>query len=164
MATTNNRLTAHFENADIIFVDPCYIVKDGDIWETYCEDFSANKNLDKLGCSQGICLHVGDVYPEVLADENTEEILGEICSDSNNIACLNLDEVLAYNPDFADDLDSGIVIRNFTGEVIFETVETSYYDEVLPITSIIGIGSTPFHSAFFDDDENLHFQPDCFTD
>ena len=29
----------HFEKTDIIFTDPCYFVKDDDIWDKYFEDF-----------------------------------------------------------------------------------------------------------------------------
>ena len=76
-------LKAHFDNTDIIFVDPCYFVKDEGTWEEYCEDFAKNKCLEKLGCVQGICVSVGDVSPEVIADETTGSVIGELCTDSN---------------------------------------------------------------------------------
>ena len=47
------------------------------------------------------------------------------------------------------------VIKQFTGEVIFETKKERYYDEKLPITTIIGKGSTNFHSGFIDDDDSV---------
>ena len=92
-------LKAHFDNTDIIFVDPCYFVKDEGTWEEYCEDFAKNKCLEKLGCEQGICVSVGDVSPEVIADETTGSVIGELCTDSNVSGCFRLEDVLKHNPD-----------------------------------------------------------------
>ncbi len=168
MSLGKKTLKVHFENTDIIFVDPCYFVKDNDIWEEYCDDFADNKSLEKLGCEQGLCIRVGDVYPDVIADENTGAILGELCSDSYVLGCFKLEDVLKHNPDYANDMerypDNHLVIKGFTGDVIFETKKARYYEETLPITTIIGKGSINFHSAFLDDDNVLHFQPDCFHD
>lgn len=150
----------HFDNTDIIFVDPAYFVKDSKFWEENCEDFSENKSLDKLGCEQGVCCAVGDVYPEVLIDEDAGIVIGELCSDSYNLGCFRLEDVLRHNPDYADDMekypDSFLVISNFTGDVVFETKDERYYDHgMLPITTIIGRGSINFHSAFIDDDDSI---------
>lgn len=41
-------LKVHFENADIIFVDPCYFVKGDGTWEDYCDDFAKTKVLINL--------------------------------------------------------------------------------------------------------------------
>ena len=161
-------LKAHFDNTDIIFVDPCYFVKDEGTWEEYCEDFAKNKCLEKLGCVQGICVSVGDVSPEVIADETTGAVIGELCTDSNVLGCFRLEDVLKHNPDYAEEMEelpnSYLVIKGFTGDVVFETQKARYYDEVLPITTIIGKGSINFHSAFVDDDGVLHFKPDSFPD
>lgn len=163
-----NKETIVFENTDIIFVDPSYFVKDGDTWEAYCEDFANNTCLEKLGCGQGICVGVGDVCPSVIVDEATGLVLGELCTDSHILGCFKLDDVLQYNPDYAKDLknlpNSYLLIKGYTGEVVFETREAQYYDEVLPMVTIIGKGTVNFHSAFVDDDNSLHFQPDCFHD
>lgn len=64
MSTIQKTFSAHFDNADIIFVDPCYFAKDNDVWVEYCEDFAINKNLAKLGCEKSICCEIGDVYPD----------------------------------------------------------------------------------------------------
>ena len=161
-------LKAHFDNTDIIFVDPCYFVKDEGTWEEYCEDFAKNESLDKLGCEQGICVSVGDVYPEVIADQTTGSVIGELCTDCYVLGCFRLEDVLKHNPDYAKEREelpnSYLVIKGFTGDVVFETKKARYYDEVLPITTIIGKGSINFHSAFVDDDGVLHFKPDLFHD
>lgn len=115
----------HFENADIIFVDPCYFAKDDGVWEEYCEDFAQNKSLDKLGCEQSICISVGDVSPDVLVNENDGSVLGSICTDSYVLGCFKLEDVLEYNPEYTEDMekypDSFTVIKGFTGDVVFET-------------------------------------------
>lgn len=111
---------------------------------------------------------VGDVYPDVIADVGTGTILGELCSDSSVLGCFKLEDVLKHHPAYADDMercpDSHLLIKGFTGDVIFETRKARYYGESLPITSIIGKGSVNFHSAFLDDDNVLHYKPDCFHD
>ena len=75
---------------------------------------------------------------------------------------------MKHNPDYAKEMEelpnSYLVIKGFTGDVVFETQKARYYDEVLPITTIIGKGSINFHSAFIDDDGVLHFKPDLFHD
>ena len=152
-------LKAHFDNTDIIIVDPCYVAKDDGVWEQYCFDFEKNKSLDKLGCEQGICVGVGDVSPDVLVDMKDGSILGEIGTDSYLLCCVKLEDVLKYNPEFAIHMakfpNTFCVIIQFTGEVIFETKKERYYDEKLPITTIIGKGSTNFHSGFIDDDDSV---------
>ena len=160
-------LKVHFENDDIIFVDPCYFVKDNSTWEEYCEDFAKNKKLDILGCNNSICVSIGDVYPDVLADETTGTVYGALCSDSSLLGCFKLEEVLNHNPDYAKEIeqspDSCLVIKHYTGDVVFEIKKARYYDERLPMITIIGKGSTKFHSAF-SEDGILHFRPDFFHD
>lgn len=168
MPTNKKTLTVHFENTDIIFVDPCYFAKDDGVWEEYCDDFAINKNLAQLGCKHSICYQVGDVYPDVLVNESDGTILGEIVSDSYLLGCFKLDDVLTYNPEYADDMEeypnNYCLIKDFTGDVVFETKKARYYDETLPITTIIGRGSVNFHSAFTDDDGVLHLNPVIFHD
>jgi len=141
----------HYDNADIIFVDPCYFVKNDEVWREYCEDFSVNKSLDKLGCSQGLCFAIGDVYKNLLVcDDGTE--IGALCSDSYLLGCFRLDEVLNYNPNYAQDMEqcpsSFIVIKGFTGDVFFETNREHINNESLPMITIIGKGSKNFKSVF----------------
>lgn len=168
MLTNKKTLSVHFDNTDIIFVDPCYFAKDDGVWEEYCEDFAINKNLVKLGCKHSICYQVGDVYPDVLVNEDDGTILGEIGSDSYLVGCFELEDVLTYNPEYANEMEeypnSFCLIKGFTGDVVFETKKARYYDENLPITTIIGRGSVNFHSAFIDDDGVLHLNPDLFHD
>lgn len=168
MSTTQKTFSAHFDNADIIFVDPCYFAKDNDVWVEYCEDFAINKNLAKLGCENSICCGVGDVHPDNLVNEDDGTILGEICSDSYILGCFKLEDVLTYNPEYADDMKrypkSFCLIKGFTGDVVFETKDEQYYGENYPMTTIIGRGSVNFHSAFIDDDGVLHFNSDSFHD
>ena len=81
----------HFEKTDIIFTDPCYFVKDDDIWDKYFEDFAMNKSLDKLGCSTGVCIDVGDVVPDILVDEDSGcYIKAKLSHDLNNLEKLEL--------------------------------------------------------------------------
>lgn len=161
------RISVHFDNTDIILVDPCYFIKDDGTWEEYCDDFAENRSLEKLGCSKGICLCVGDVSPSVLVNPYDGMVYdGQICTDSHLLGCFRLQDVLAHNPAYAEDMEnypsSHYVIREFTGDVAFEVKEENYYDEILPITTIIGTGTHCFHSAFIDDDGSvkLHLR-DC---
>jgi hypothetical protein len=102
---------------------------------------------------------VGDVSPDVLVDEKDGSIIGEIGTDSYLLCCVKLKDVLKYNPEFADYMEeypeNFSVVKEFTGEVVFETKKERYYNEKLPITTIIGKGSTNFHSGFIDDDGSV---------
>ena len=163
------RISVHFDNTDIILVDPCYFIKDDGTWEEYCDDFAENRSLEKMGCSKGICLYVGDVSPSVLVNPYDGMVYdGQICTDSHLLGCFRLENVLAHNPEYAEDMekypDSFCIIKGFTGDVVFEIKDEQYYDEMLPMTTVIGIGSPAFHSAFIDYDGDgepkLHFS-DC---
>lgn len=159
MPIRKKTIKVHFDNSDILFIDPCYLAKDDGVWEQYCFDFEKNESLDKLGCEQGICMGVGDVSPDVLVDEKDGSIIGEIGTDSYLLCCVKLKDVLKYNPEFADYMEAYpenfSVVKEFTGEVVFETKKERYYNEKLPITTIIGKGSTNFHSGFIDDDGSV---------
>ena len=163
------RITEHFSNTDIILVDPCYFIKDDGTWEEYCDDFAENRSLEKMGCNKGICYSMGDVCPEVLV--NPDDFVayeGKIRTDSHLLGCFRLEDVLVHNPEYAEDMemypDSFCIIKGFTGDVVFEIKDEQYYDEMLPMTTVIGIGSPAFHSAFIDYDGDgepkLHFS-DC---
>ncbi len=161
------RISEHFDNTDIILVDPCYFIKDDGTWEEYCDDFAENRSLEKMGCAKGLCYSVGDVSPEVLVNpDDFTAYEGKIRTDSHLIGCFRLEDVLAHNPEYAEDMekypDSFCIIKGFTGDVVFEIKDEHYYDEMLPMTTVIGIGSPGFHSAFidYDGEPKLHFS-DC---
>ncbi len=159
----------HFEKkTDIIFVDPSYFVKEDEVWEEYWEDFSKNKNLGKLGCSAGVCASVEDVYPNLLVDVDSGNVIGELCSDSCILGCFRLEDVLAYNPDFAEYMKeypgSVLVIEGFEGDIVFIVEDAPYYGDVRPFTTIKGSGNVNFHSAFVDDDGKFHYKPDLFQE
>ena len=79
------------------------------------------------------------------------------------VPCYNEEQVLplfieAITPLMEKYPDSFTVIKGFTGDVVFETKKERYYDEVLPITTITGIGTIRFQSGFTDDDGSIKFQ------
>jgi len=100
---------------------------------------------------------VGNVSPDVLVNPEVFTVYeGRIITDSHLLGCFKLEDVLEYNPKYAEDMesypDNQCVIRGFTGDVVFEIKDEQYYDEILPITTVIGVGTPGFHSAFIDDD------------
>ena len=143
-------LTMEVEGKDIIIADACYFVKSTEIWEKYWYDFAVNKSLDKLGCSNALCLDFSDVYKCLLVDDEGK-ILTSFVSDSYIVGCFLLDEVLAYNPSFADEME-GIcaIFRNFTGTISFVIEDPDNYKERsgVPVITIVGKGSQNFHSDF----------------
>jgi hypothetical protein len=157
----------HFEKTDIIFTDPCYFVKDDDIWDKYFEDFAINKSLDKLGCSTGVCIDVGDVVPDILVDVDSGCSMGALSPDGM-LGCFRLEDVLAHNTNFAEDMarypDSALLVKGFAGDVVFIKEDVPYYDSVYPVVTIIGAGTVNFHSAFILDDGNFHYKPDLFVE
>jgi hypothetical protein len=148
--------TVSFTNQDIIFIDPCYFVKDNEVWEEYCEDFSENKSLDKLGISNGILMAISDVYKDILVNTDTGDVIGEICSDSYLLGCFQLDEVLKHNPDFESELETCplTIIRNFTGTVTFSKAKEMVDGHKYTIVTVKGKGSVNFRSEFSEDEDS----------
>lgn len=150
-STAMEPIVCHFEKTDLLITDPIYFINVDNVWEENCEDFSENKSLDKLGLTTGIIHSCGDVYRDQIVDESGN-VLGCFCSDSYNIACVKLDEVLAFNPELANEIEENpncyAVIKNFTGDVKFIFKKEKYYDEQLVMVTIVGEGTTNFHSEF----------------
>lgn len=149
--TAMNPITCHFEKADLLITDPIYFINDSDIWEENCEELANNRSLDRIGLTTGIIHGCGDVYRDQIVDEDGT-VLGCFCSDSYTIACVRLDEAMAINPELADDIENSpncyTIIKDFTGDVEFISKKEKYYDEQLVMITIIGRGTTNFHSDF----------------
>lgn len=67
-------------------------------------------------------------------NSDTTEVLGEFCADAGLVAVFDYDEVLAYNPDFENELKKhphiATLIPGFTGDVYFDLEHTTgVYEE-----------------------------------
>ena len=141
------------DGKDIIIVEPVDFVLSTEVWETYGEDFAQNKSLEKLGCKNALCYAFGDVFHTVLVDDENK-ILDYISSE-DIIGCFLLDEVLAYNPAYAKEIEErhfGTIIPNYTGVITFRAYKPDKFDNLTSRGIIEGKGSINFHSTF---DEEL---------
>ncbi len=137
------------DGKDIIIVDPVDFVLSTEVWETYWKDFAQNKSLDKLGCKNALCYAFGDVFHTVLVDDENK-ILDFIGSE-DIIGCFLLDEVLAYNPAYAKEIEErhfGTIIPNYTGVITFRAYEIDKYGNMTSRGIIEGKGSINFRSVF----------------
>lgn len=136
---------------DIIIVDPCYFCDDTDFWEQHWQHFGNNELTEEMGFSNALSFSVSDYQVTDIVDSKGD-LVGSWCSDSNVVGCFLLDEVLRLNPAFADELEFGVVIRNFSGQVRFhfeqKTAPWTFYGEEVEEDTIVlyieGIGNTSF--------------------
>lgn len=138
---------------DIIIVDPCYFCADTDFWEQHWQHFGNNELTEEMGFGNALSFSVSDYQVTGIVDSKGD-LVGSWCSDSNTVGCFLLDDVLRLNPAFAEELETGVVIRNFSGQVCFHfelkaAPWTFYGQEVEEDAVVLGIegrGSLNFHS------------------
>ena len=136
---------------DIIIVDPCYFCADTDFWEQHWQHFGNNELTEEMGFSNALSFSVSDYQVTDIVDSKGD-LVGSWCSDSNIVGCFLLDEVLRLNPAFADELEFGVVIRNFSGQVRFhfeqKTAPWTFYGEEVEEDTIVlyieGLGDINF--------------------
>lgn len=143
------------ENKTIIITDPCYIVKEDD-WER-CD---YGDNMKVLGIKN--YLSSSTIYGDwscTTFNADTKEAIGEFCADAGLVGVFLLDEVIEYNPEFAEWIAKHpwcvTVIKNFTGDVdiILEEIQVANEEEDsgLPETyeevRVIGKGSLNFFTT-----------------
>lgn len=138
---------------DIIIVDPCYFCADTDFWEANWQHFCNNELTEEMGFRNALSFSVSNYQIIDLVDD-AGAVVGSWSSDSNTVGCYLLDDVLRINPDFAKELECGMVIRNFSGQVRFhfeqKTSPWQFYGEEVEEDAVVlyieGEGSRNFHS------------------
>ena len=108
-----------FFKGDIIITDPMYIIKCEEDWHR-CK---YGEKLEALNIGTYLTSGHSDCMASDVISPDTQERLGEFCSDSCMVSVMLLSEVRAYNPDFDRDLESHCytIIEDFVGEVtLFE--------------------------------------------
>lgn len=135
---------------DILITDPCYIVKDEAAWDL-CQ---YGEEMQKVGMKTFLTAFTEDEDTQVVFNTNTNEKLGEFCSDSTAISVVLLDEALAHNPDFKKDIKErpyiACIIKKFDGDI--EIVESQGEDNE-KIFTFVGKGNINFHTAVVDEEE-----------
>lgn len=142
---------------DIIIVDPCYFCADTDFWEANWQHFCNNELTEEMGFRNALSFSVSDYQITDLVDDAGAAV-GAWSSDSNTVGCFLLDDVLRINPDFAKELECGMVIRNFSGQVRFhfeqKTSPWTFYGEEVEEDAVVlyieGAGNRQFHSQEVD--------------
>ena len=120
----------HFDG-DIVITDPCYVTLDDD-W-TKCDCGYEMKELGFTNYMTRDTLY-GD-WSCTTYNSDTTKPIGQFCADAGLVSVFLLDEVLAYNPDFAENYLAQArwtttLIRNFKGEVSFVVKwQTGTYEE-----------------------------------
>jgi hypothetical protein len=142
---------------DIIITDPCYILKNGEQGERDWELSDYGVNLKALGLKKYIsteteegdwsCITYSIPKSNTSEDDTNLNQIGQFCADSGMVAVMRLEEVLKYNPEFKDHLNTSSVtlIKDFDGEVFFHYA----VDEDDPDNGglfVIGQGNTDFYS------------------
>lgn len=90
--------------------------------------YSGGYNLEALGIPDSISRDT--IYGDwgcTVYNSDTKEKIGEFCADTGMVAVMDLEQVLKYNPEFDYHLTkpwTTTLIKNFTGDIWFEVVET----------------------------------------
>ena len=128
-------------NGDILITDPMYIIRKGDDGENDWYDCEFGDKLSNLGIKNFLTVS-GDLVGAKVVSNDTNEVLGEFCSDSAAVSVMLLSEVLAYNPKYSDELkkypNTGTIIKDFNGDIKAIRSEDSI--------SFVGKGNINFHT------------------
>lgn len=150
MSDTNGKKISDvlsFEKANVLITDPCYIINhdNEDDWgKSGC-----GRNMNVLGIHHYIfdSTLYGDWSCTVYENE-TKQVLGHFCADSGEVGVFDLDEVLKYNPKFAERLVKSpflaTVIPNFTGKIWLADFKVGKNPE--PARRVVGEGNVCFMS------------------
>ena len=129
-------------NGDVLITDPVYIMRKGDDGENDWQDCEYGDKLNNLGIKKFFTVYGDEVGAKVVSDD-TNEVLGEFCSDSAAVSVMLLSEVLAYNPNYPDELKkyphTGTIIKDFCGEIKKIQKDDS--------VSFVGKGNINFHTV-----------------
>ena len=131
-----------FDNESVLITDPGYIMRNGDTLDLSTIDEFKEKGLKRIAIHDTI---YGD-WSCTTINTDTNEKLGTFTADGGEVGIFALDEVLAYNPDYAEDLKKypwcATVIPNFTGKA---KIETKFHEEDWDIVvEVVGGGNIDF--------------------
>lgn len=150
MTDTNGTIVGkvlQFENASVLITDPCYIINhDNDNDWRKCD---YGRHMNYLGISQYTTNHTiyGD-WSCTVFENKTNRVLGQFCADSGEVGVFDLDEVLKYNPKFAERIAKSpflaTVIPNFTGKVWLADFKLKGNPD--PVRRVVGEGNVCFIS------------------
>lgn len=118
----------HFDG-DIVITDPGYTVAELKDWRRCCHGYE----MEVFGITNYMTRDTiyGD-WSCTTFDADSKTAIGHFCADAGLVSVLLLDEVLRYNPGFANEITKGwtaTVIRDFVGEVQFVvTCETAMHE------------------------------------
>ena len=118
-------------DGDIIITDPCYVVRDEDMYDNDWQESEYGERLDKLGINHFMTRDTifGDWSCSVF-NTNTGRKIGSFCADAGLVSVMSLEEVLQYNPEFNYHTDkkwTTALIKNFKGTVQFIVKEVKWY-------------------------------------
>ena len=142
----------------IVITDPCYILPDNDReknnqdWEI-CDNGHDMEKLIKTNnyiCESTIygdweCTCWAGSQASEYSEKDTAKIYGKFCADAGQVLVASLDDVLAYNPDFANWQKThdwcATIIDDFDGEITYVEAMT---DTGYKYCYIKGEGNKPF--------------------
>lgn len=122
----------HF-SGDIIITDPGYIIPDEKFKRDDWHKCDCGREMEVLGIHNYMTRDTlyGD-WSCTTYNMDTKEPIGSFCADAGLVSVFHLDEVLAYNPQYENELSKKwtvTLIRDFEGEVQFVVkMETGQYD------------------------------------
>lgn len=114
---------------DLLLTDPVYIIRKerGEDWGRLLSDGFDHAAMHYLGITDYVSGEIGEDSVRIVTDGSGNKI-GSFCSDSALFCVCDLNQVLAYNPDFLTAYekypDCFCVIRDFDGEIGIVTDET----------------------------------------
>ena len=133
----------------IVIGDPSYFMKSDEDWKK-CE---FGEKLEQLGFSDFLLIDFPD-DPQIVVNEENENVIGGICQDCGRIVVVYADELKKYNADYKEDFfdeSNYTEIQDFDGEVTVSVVpfldEDGYEDEDTVVT---GRGNINFISKYED--------------
>lgn len=104
----------HFEGT-IVIGDPCSMVSCEEDWQKA----KWGERMDVLGFGPFLAVEAEEDSFEAVDERGS--ILGKFCTDSCIVVVVSLDDLLKYNPLFADELaaypQNFVVIKDFRGDV-----------------------------------------------
>jgi len=104
---------------DVIIIDPCSVAANNDDWHN-CGFGCA---MDELGFSDFLYVESASDGVMKALDTDSGEAIGTVCTDSCVYVVLLFEELLRYNPGFADHIrspENSMILRGFSGDITSE--------------------------------------------
>lgn len=132
--STKNKKMKIKKDSKYYFGDPCYVIKDDEDWDRFCDEFQHSGSLNIIRLKNGaICYAASTTYGDgcysVKISEKEQEIIGEVFVDAGVLSVIEIIDDWYINPTPSDG-----VVFTATEDGVFEVEDCNWQGVISCIT------------------------------